>query len=215
METPNLTKLLGASITASLLEKYTLKGLSSIPSSNLYRNSIIREHNLILEYSDSISKQITKLLCNKASLCARVDTAKEFTDGSYAVTCLQDIEKKIAKLVEPIPLVKDKPLVIHTEIKKRRGGKRKTKFKQSQLQKLQNRIQFNSEQMNDIDLDEEEMGVSTTTSNRKLKVNKLLSKETEKRLQKLDTPSHSISHVHTIQTPVKSPVKPTSKWFEN
>ena len=223
---PNLSLLLGDEITAELLSQFKLSDLSNIPSSNLYRNETIKKHRLFSEYDSKVARQISKLLCNKLTLCARIDLQKEYTDASFAKTCQEQIEKRIDKLLEPPPLTKDKPLVIHTEIKKRRGGKRKTKFNQTEFQKLKNRVAFNVPQHEDVILDDVD-DIGMLKPNAKPlpldKKSKLLTKSVKDRIDRISKnethglPSLSDSKVEGVElkNPEIKEKEKKSQWFKN
>eukprot|EP00835_Amoeboradix_gromovi_P000493 NODE_17_length_41373_cov_0.337016.p17 type:complete len:256 gc:universal NODE_17_length_41373_cov_0.337016:3870-4637(+) len=221
---PNLSLLLSEEISNELLERFDIATLAAMPSSNLYRNESVKKHVFFKEYESQVSRNITKLLCNKLILCARVDLQKEFQDGSFARSCLEQIEKRLDKLLEPPPLTKDKPLVIHTEIKKRRGGKRKSKFNQTEAQKLRNRMAFNVPQIENIVFDEvEELGMLRHNSKSAStdKKSKSLPKVIKQRLDRLDkNKTHGIQSLSIDKTQsleLKNPDHPQerkSKWFK-
>eukprot|EP00834_Sanchytrium_tribonematis_P003316 NODE_124_length_17341_cov_0.560028.p8 type:complete len:227 gc:universal NODE_124_length_17341_cov_0.560028:17016-16336(-) len=224
----NVEVLLGKSLAQELTQKYTLAELSSIPGSYLYRNPTIKNHPYFNEYDVKLERQITKLICNKLTLCARLDLQKEHqSDGKYGQECRKFIESRLDKMMEPPPLTKKKAIVIHTEIKKQRGGKRKVRHEQTQIQKMKNRIGFNIAQKEDVELDDaEDLGMikpNTNTLNND-KPSKLLSKSAKERLARIqnnvnhqiptlpDLPeSNNVNKklIHQIK------VKKKSKWFDD
>ena len=83
----------------------------------------------------------------KCSLAARVDSFHESLDGSLGKQLLEDIEKKIDKMLEPAPVKEAKALPRPDDApRKKRGGRRvrkmKEKFAVTEMRRQANRVRF-------------------------------------------------------------------------
>lgn len=119
----------------------------------------------------------------KCALAARIDAGKGSRDGSYGRKCLADLQKRIEKMAEPPPnkMIKALPIPQETN-RKKRGGKRsvviflvmealcritdlmlrarkaKEAYAQTELRKLQNRMEFGKAE-EEIGVDDETVGL--------------------------------------------------------
>ena len=157
---PNLTALLSVEVAGELLSAVegSLLRLSRLPASTLQsiksptqqnsRFGILGACDLCLEQDTQPLKiKALRLLAAKAALCARIDQERSFPNGSKGLELRQDIEARLAKLQEGRPLKEKKPLPAPIDQAiKRRGGKRAKKKKalvrQTQVRRLQNRLEF-------------------------------------------------------------------------
>jgi U4/U6 small nuclear ribonucleoprotein PRP31 len=163
---PNVVALVGSSVAASMLSLAgTLSDLSRVPSCNLllfgakqreagglnqgakHANGLVKDATLVLEAAVADRPKAMKLVCNKLSLCARIDASGGQPDGSTGVRFRDEISKKITKMAEPDDggVVKALPKPI-MESSKKRGGRKvraaKARFATTDVHKLQNKRSF-------------------------------------------------------------------------
>jgi U4/U6 small nuclear ribonucleoprotein PRP31 len=121
-------------------------------------------------------------------LAARVDSYHEDPSGSAGKAFLDDVARKIQKILEPPPLTEDKPLPAPDDRpKKRRGGRRmrklKQKFEMTDLRKQANRTPFGLNAQEEIGDSGKGMGFIGMTGGGKLRltaVDKGILKKTKK-----------------------------------
>jgi U4/U6 small nuclear ribonucleoprotein PRP31 len=140
---PNLSILLGSPIAAKLMGiAGGLTPLSKIPASNVLvlgaekkttalglsrvtmgmHMGYIYECDLVQNAPSHIQRKAARLLSAKCALAVRVDLSRNYTDGRYGYEYREDVQKKIALLVEPPPSKKVKALPLPIEFKKKRGN---------------------------------------------------------------------------------------------
>ncbi|SOS76733.1 U4/U6 small nuclear ribonucleoprotein PRP31, putative [Plasmodium sp. gorilla clade G1] len=172
---PNVTMLLGSSLTARLISAVgSLKNLSIISSQNLIviastKKSLFGLSNvhktlgigilccseIVQSVPDAYKKKAISLLASKCSLAARIDYFKKYKEGQYGLLLRQYIISHLIKLQEPPPLKQKKILPMPDEKRKRkRGGKRYRKLKEktqiTELTKQINRLPFGPETTDDF-----------------------------------------------------------------
>lgn len=179
---PNLSAIVGTGIAAKLLGLAGgLAAFSRTPSCNVMlfgaaKKSLASAHisaasqqrhtgfifqsPLVQSAQPEDRRKAQRAVSAKCVLAARIDAGKGSLDGSYGRKCLSEIQKKIEKMSEPPPNKMTKALPIPKETnRKKRGGKRARKQKeayaQTELRKLQNRMEFGKA--------EEETGVDDET----------------------------------------------------
>lgn len=141
---PNLTILLGSATAAKIMGLAGgLSALSKIPGCNILvlgsqmnaslglsrvstgaHAGFIYECDLVQSCPNHIKRKAARLLSAKCALACRCDLSREFADGEMGKNFREDVEKKIALLIEPPPAKKIKALPLPIEHKKKRGGKR-------------------------------------------------------------------------------------------
>lgn len=179
---PNISAIVGTNIAAKLLGLAGgLNAFSRAPSCNvmLYgalKKSLATTHlsaagqqrhtgfifqsGLVQGAQPEDRRRAQRAVSAKVALAARIDAGKSCRDGSYGRKLHRDLEKKIAKMSEPPPNKMIKALPVPQETaRKKRGGRRaralKERYAQTELQKLQNRMEFGKP--------EEETGVDDET----------------------------------------------------
>lgn len=139
--------LLGASKKQDL-------GLSSIHGNDTRYSGYLAQCDLVMQTPEDYRKQALRMVAAKASLAARMDVggSSSTRSGHYGSSLHEEIARKIDKLMEPPPakLVKALPVPSEGGRKQRRGGRRARKFRemygQTELQKMQNRVEFGKEE---------------------------------------------------------------------
>jgi len=164
---PNISIIVGSSTAAKLMGVAGgLTALSKIPACNIQvlgatkktntglSAAGVQRHTGFIYYSDIINRtppeykmKATRLVAAKVTLAARIDRSREAMDGSVGRKLLEEVEKKIEKMQEPPPGKTVKALPIPDDgPKKRRGGKRVRRMKESyavtELRRAQNRMIF-------------------------------------------------------------------------
>jgi len=164
---PNISIIVGSSTAAKLMGVAGgLTALSKIPACNIQvlgatkktntglSAAGVQRHTGFIYYSDIINRtppeykmKATRLVAAKVTLAARIDRSREAMDGSVGRKLLEEVEKKIEKMQEPPPGKTIKALPIPDDgPKKRRGGKRVRRMKESyavtELRRAQNRMSF-------------------------------------------------------------------------
>ncbi|KAJ3314623.1 AP-1 complex subunit mu-1 [Blyttiomyces sp. JEL0837] len=165
---PNLTAILGSTTAAKILAVAGgLTALSKIPACNLQvlgkggkmdNGSLFakgqQKHAGFIAHSDMVQmiprefrNKATRMIAAKCCLAARIDRARESTDGHAGRTMRDEILKKLEKAQEPPPGKNIKALPVPDEgQKKRRGGKRMRRQKErmavTEAWKAQNRVKF-------------------------------------------------------------------------
>ncbi|KAJ1977861.1 U4/U6-U5 snRNP complex subunit prp31 [Dimargaris verticillata] len=137
-------------------------GYSHIPAHKkdgfVYRSSAVQDQPVDLR------TKAARMLSAKCTLAARIDLTRNYPGGDMGRQMRQDIDGKLAKLAEPLPSKKVKPLPAPLEApKKRRGGKRARREKEShamsELRKQQNRLVFGEAEQEADYIDEEIVGL--------------------------------------------------------
>ncbi|ANB11781.1 Prp31p [Sugiyamaella lignohabitans] len=167
---PNLTQIISSHTAAQLMGfAGGLSGLAKTPSANIpslgskrrvamgfghigiRQQGFLYHSDLIQSAPAEIRKQAMRIVSGRLVLAARVDLVHSSIDGSQGKKWREEINERLEKLVEPpenkgtkaLRLPEDKP-------SKKRGGRRirkyKEQFKQTELQKAQNRMAFGKEE---------------------------------------------------------------------
>ncbi|KAK4337325.1 hypothetical protein RND71_043496 [Anisodus tanguticus] len=164
---PNLSQIVGANIAAKLMGLAGgLTNLSKMPACNIEVLGSKKKHLYgfssknalnntgILYYSELVQSQppdlrrkAAKLVSNKSTICARVDSMHAAHDGEIGKDFREKIEKALDKLKEPPPVKQNKALPAPIDQqKKKRGGKRVRKLKErmamTEFRKQTNRMNF-------------------------------------------------------------------------
>lgn len=164
---PNVSVLIGASTAAKLMgHAGGLTALSKMPSCNIlvlgsqkrslsgFSSNAVLPHTGYIYHSSFVQKlppdlriRAARLLANKVTLAARVDSFHQSQDGTIGEQFLLEVEKKIDKWQEPPPVKQVKPLPAPLDPPaKKRGGRRYRKMKErlgmTELRRTANRIQF-------------------------------------------------------------------------
>lgn len=182
---PNISVIVGTGIAAKLLGLAGgLHAFSRAPSCNIMLYGAMKK-TLATSHLSAVSQQrhtgfifqsplvqsaqpedrrrAQRVVSAKVALAARIDAGKSCRDGSYGRKLLVDLQKRIEKMAEPAPNKMIKALPIPQETaRKKRGGKRARKLKeqyaQTELRKLQNRVEFGKAE-EEIDQDDESVGL--------------------------------------------------------
>lgn len=130
-------------------------GLSNIAASNMPHIGILHYCDLVQSCPPFLRRKALKMMAGKVSLAARVDchqsSVSHLADVASAdlegVKLRREMEEKIQKLQEPSKAKTKKALPLPEEKKRaKRGGKRirkmKERFAVTDLQKLQNKMEF-------------------------------------------------------------------------
>ncbi|KAK4684547.1 U4/U6 small nuclear ribonucleoprotein PRP31, partial [Tremellales sp. Uapishka_1] len=166
---PNLSAIVGTGIAAKLLGLAGgLQAFSRVPSCNIMLYGALKKtlanshmstssqqrHTGFIFQSPIVQsaqvadrKRAQRAVSAKVALAARIDAGKGSRDGSYGRKVMAELQKRIEKMAEPPPNKITKALPIPQETnKKKRGGKQARKAKeayaQTELRKLQNRMEF-------------------------------------------------------------------------
>ncbi|KAJ1972886.1 U4/U6-U5 snRNP complex subunit prp31 [Dimargaris xerosporica] len=181
---PNLTAVIGSTTSAQLVghvgglrqlcqlaasallvlgkAKKVETGYSHLPAHKkdgfVYRSSVVQDQPVDLR------TKAVRMLSAKCTLAARIDLTHNYPGGDMGRKMRQDVDGKLAKLAEPLPSKKIKPLPAPLEApKKRRGGKRARREKEShamsELRKQQNRLVFGEAEQEADYIDEETVGL--------------------------------------------------------
>ncbi len=171
---PNLSNLLGTSIAAQLLGATNgLEKLVTIAACNLQVIGAERRHHTgmsrsqlnlnsgLLKNAEPVQSaplhlrmKALSFLANKVALAARFDYDERNQSGDYGRKLLADVQAKIRKWSEPPPMKLVRALPKPMEQKRiRRGGRKARKikemYKQTELQKQQNRMLFGEAEITD------------------------------------------------------------------
>lgn len=164
---PNLSQIVGSNIAAKLMGLAGgLTNLSKMPSCNievlgskkkhlygfssknaLNNTGIIYYCDLVQSQPPDLRRKALRLVGNKATICARVDSTHAAHDGEIGKEFREKIEKALDKLREPPPVkqIKALPAPIDQQ-KKKRGGKRvrrqKERMAMTEFRKQSNRMNF-------------------------------------------------------------------------
>jgi U4/U6 small nuclear ribonucleoprotein PRP31 len=169
---PNLTRLLGSSTAAQLLNaRGGLTNLANTRASNIpsigskrgvaglatnigvrsQSQGYLHDSELVRGFRPELRTQAMRIVSAKIVLAARVDRVHESPDGSVGEDLLEQCQKRLDKLTEPapnrgqkaLPAPEDKP-------SKKRGGRRARKAKEAtamtDIRKAQNRMAFGKEE---------------------------------------------------------------------
>lgn len=182
---PNISAIVGTGIAAKLLGLAGgLHAFSRAPSCNImlygamkktmassHLNSMTQQRHtgfifqsqLVQSAQPEDRRRAQRAVSAKVSLAARVDANKSDRDGSYGRKMYADLTKRIEKMSEPPPtkLIKALPIPQETS-RKKRGGKRARQMKdslaQTELRKMQNRMEFGKAE-EEIGVDDETVGL--------------------------------------------------------
>ncbi|WVN86568.1 uncharacterized protein L203_101735 [Cryptococcus depauperatus CBS 7841] len=182
---PNLSVIVGTGIAAKLLGLAGgLHAFSRQPSCNVMlfgamKKSLATSHlsaasqqrhtgfifqsQIVQLAQPEDRRRAQRAVAAKCALAARIDAGKGARDGSYGRKQLAELQKKIEKMAEPPPnkMIKALPIPQETN-RKKRGGKRARKAKeayaQTELRKLQNRMEFGKVE-EEIGVDDETVGL--------------------------------------------------------
>lgn len=166
---PNISAIIGPTTAAKIMGiAGGLSALSKIPACNLLVLGKVGKggdtgglfakgqlkHAGFIYYSDivqSVPKEYrvkaSRMVAAKCTLAARIDRAREHSDGYLGKQFRDEIVRKLEKSLEPPPTKSIKALAVPTEGRKsRRAGRRirklKEKFAVTDAQKMQNRLKF-------------------------------------------------------------------------
>ncbi|CAB3407530.1 unnamed protein product [Caenorhabditis bovis] len=164
---PNLVNLLGASTTALLVSQAGgLAPLSRMPACNVQvlgkqkknlagfstatmnpHNGFVYFHPLVQSMPPDFKGKTAKILAAKATLAARIDAQHESPSGDLGKDLLEEVRRKMEKMLEPPPVKANKALPKPLDkASKKRGGRRMRKMKErlgmTELRKNQNRMNF-------------------------------------------------------------------------
>ncbi|KIR32948.1 U4/U6 small nuclear ribonucleoprotein PRP31 [Cryptococcus deuterogattii MMRL2647] len=182
---PNLSAIVGTGIAAKLLGLAGgLQAFSRQPSCNVMlfgamkktlatshlsaasqqrHTGFIFQSSIVQSAQPEDRRRAQRAVSAKCALAARIDAGKGSRDGSYGRKCLANLQKRIEKMAEPPPnkMIKALPIPQETN-RKKRGGKRARKAKeayaQTELKKLQNRMEFGKAE-EEIGVDDETVGL--------------------------------------------------------
>ncbi|WWD16212.1 hypothetical protein CI109_100638 [Kwoniella shandongensis] len=182
---PNLSAIVGTGIAAKLLGLAGgLQAFSRQPSCNIMlfgamkktlanshlsaasqqrHTGFIFQSPLVQSAQPEDRRRAQRAVSAKCTLAARIDAGKGSRDGSYGRKCLAELQKRIEKMAEPPPnkMVKALPIPQETN-RKKRGGKRARKakeaFAQTEMRKLQNRMEFGKAE-DEVGIDDETVGL--------------------------------------------------------
>ncbi|WRT67443.1 uncharacterized protein IL334_004414 [Kwoniella shivajii] len=182
---PNLSAIVGTGIAAKLLGLAGgLHAFSRQPSCNIMlfgamKKSLANTHlsaasqqrhtgfifqsAIVQSAQPEDRRRAQRAVSAKCTLAARIDAGKGSRDGSYGRKCFTDLQKRIEKMAEPPPNKMTKALPVPQETnRKKRGGKRARKQKeayaQTELRKLQNRMEFGKAE-EEVGIDDETVGL--------------------------------------------------------
>lgn len=167
---PNVSAIVGTAIASQLLGATGgIVALSRIPAGNIQVIGATRRSNLaglslamaqphagfisdcdlVLKRPPEMRVKAQRLVAAKVALAARIDatSAKSNANGESGQKMRAEIEAKLDKLAEPIPISAPRPIPPPpTASTKKRGGRRARKEKEmyamTALRKLQNRVTF-------------------------------------------------------------------------
>ncbi|GFZ45891.1 Pre-mRNA-processing factor 31 [Saitozyma sp. JCM 24511] len=182
---PNLSAIVGTGIAAKLLGLAGgLQAFSRQPSCNIMlfgalkktlatthlsaasqqrHTGFIFQSPIVQSAQPEDRRRAQRAVSAKVALAARIDAGKGSRDGSYGRKCFGELQKKIERMAEPPPNKIAKALPIPQETnRKKRGGKRARKQKeayaQTELRKLQNRMEFGKAE-EEVGMDDETVGL--------------------------------------------------------
>ncbi|CAD6184556.1 unnamed protein product [Caenorhabditis auriculariae] len=163
---PNLVHLLGAATTALLVSQAGgLAPLARMPACNIQvlgrqkknlagfssavnpHHGFVFFHPLVQGMPPDLKGKTAKILAAKATLAARVDAQHESPNGNIGKDLLDEVRRKMEKMLEPPPVKANKALPKPLDkASKKRGGRRMRKMKErlgmTELRKKQNRMNF-------------------------------------------------------------------------
>ncbi|ORX33869.1 hypothetical protein BD324DRAFT_584604 [Kockovaella imperatae] len=182
---PNLSAIVGTGIAAKLLglagglqafsrqpacnimlfgaQKRTLANSHLSAASQARHTGFIFSSPIVQSAQPEDRRRAQRAVSAKCILAARIDAGKSARDGSAGRKWLGELQKRIEKMAEPPPNKMTKALPIPQEtIRKKRGGKRARKQKeayaQTELRKLQNRMEFGKAE-EEFGMDDETVGL--------------------------------------------------------
>lgn len=181
---PNVNNLVGPVVTSQLLISVgSLRQLALTPACNLpsfgvkdllsqlkTRSNFVRAtgylyySNLVMGLPPEIIKQALRIISAKLILAARIDLSGSKPDGSLGSAYLEEVKRKIDKLLTPPDQTGPKALPVPKEQKsKKRGGRRFRKMKErtqmSEIRRAQNKMEFGKEETSVVDAFGEEVGL--------------------------------------------------------
>lgn len=164
---PNLTNIVGSCTAAKLMGSAGgLTNLSRMPSCNVLvvgkekktqlglSQSTMKPHTghiyycpLVQEAPPDLRSKVARLVANKATIAARIDSQHMYPSGSEGLRLREEIEKKLDKMQEPPPVKAIKPLPPPIDVPgKKRGGRSVRKMKErmavTDFRKAANRMTF-------------------------------------------------------------------------
>lgn len=154
-------------------KKQAALGLSTGPyAANRKHVGFIYQSDLVQGVPEEYRGKAQRTVSAKCALAIRMDANRSHQDGDFGFSALEDLQKKLDKLSEPPPKKVTKALPKPNEgPSKKRGGKRARKEKEAyamtELRKLQNRVKFGEEELEDGAFDETKgLGMIGTSSTR-------------------------------------------------
>lgn len=135
-------------------QKRTLSGFST--SAILPHSGFIFYHPIVQSLPPEHRQKTARIIANKCTLAARVDSLHESADGEIGRSLSEQIQQKIEKMLEPPPVKSQKALPKPLDKQsKKRGGRRARKYKESigmtDMRKKANRVNFGELQVSSID----------------------------------------------------------------
>lgn len=185
---PNMTALIGSTVTAQLIASLGLETLCSTPACNIpsigksVNNShgFITQCDIVKDISHDFKKQAIRQVCSKLVMCARVDFANRQSYNSpnkninnnniMGLKWREEIKQRLDKQMLPPENTNIKPLAIPEDKKsKKRGGKRfkkmRDRMKMSEVEKAQNKMAFGEQEASRMDAFGEEIGLGMLGKN--------------------------------------------------
>ncbi|KAF1741881.1 hypothetical protein MXB_4795, partial [Myxobolus squamalis] len=147
---PNLCRIIGPNSAAEIMGAAGgLNSLQQMPSCNIMllgsqKRSLAGFSSKVPHY---LRKKAARVVAAKIALAVRVDSNREYLDGSYGEAMLNEILKRYNKWLcpPPVKLIKALP-VPDDQPRKKRGGRRqrstKQKYALTELRKQANRVHF-------------------------------------------------------------------------
>ncbi|KAF2352578.1 Nop domain [Trinorchestia longiramus] len=164
---PNLSSIVGSNTAAKLMGSAGgLTNLSRMPSCYVLMvgkekkthlglsQTSVKPHTghiyycpVVQEAPPDLRSKMARLVANKATIAARIDSLHAYPDGCEGRRLREEIEKKLDKLQEPPPVKAVKPLPAPIDVPgKKRGGRRVRKMKErmavTDFRKAANRMTF-------------------------------------------------------------------------
>eukprot|EP01062_Namystynia_karyoxenos_P073353 TRINITY_DN70155_c0_g1_i1.p1 TRINITY_DN70155_c0_g1~~TRINITY_DN70155_c0_g1_i1.p1 ORF type:complete len:528 (+),score=196.61 TRINITY_DN70155_c0_g1_i1:89-1672(+) len=172
---PNLSAIVGTQIAAQIIgaaggladlakrpanvirtlgkRREALGGFSA--KTQLFHTGFLLHCDIVKSQPEDQRRKVANLVAAKVTLAVRVDASRSTPDGSYGSYLREEVLKKIAKWREPAPAKQRKALPIPAEPKRQqRAGRKvqrmKAKWKQTEVSKHMNRMNFGQIEADDF-----------------------------------------------------------------
>lgn len=169
---PNLTALVGTTVSAQLMSTTGLETLVSTPACNIPslgktidNNSLgyVYQCDIVKNITDDFKKQAIRQVCSKIVLAARMDMSRT-KSAEMGLKWRNEIKQRLEKLMLPPENVRVKPLAKPVDMKsKKRGGRKfkkmRERMKMSEVEKAQNKMVFGEQELTKTDAFGEEVGM--------------------------------------------------------